>query len=146
MGTHLRVLIESYPMNTNMTGFKWFSKSLHPCALGESSLTIGRVKGLKLSYEIVISLFLRPLLPPHLKRVMPGSLRKAPPPPRPVPSTWVPRDYSAPPQGDSLPSTALRAVGGAAGTSTSRGASYRPRRVPPSHYYRKVEVGYYMHL
>ena len=26
MGTHLRVLIESYPMNTNMAGFKCFSK------------------------------------------------------------------------------------------------------------------------
>ena len=26
MGTHLRVLNESYPMNANMTGFKWFSK------------------------------------------------------------------------------------------------------------------------
>ena len=27
MGTHLRVLSESYPMSTNMTGFGWFSKS-----------------------------------------------------------------------------------------------------------------------
>ena len=26
MGTHLRVLSESYPMNTNMTGFRGFSK------------------------------------------------------------------------------------------------------------------------
>ena len=26
MGTHLRVLGESYQMNTNMTGFRWFSK------------------------------------------------------------------------------------------------------------------------
>ena len=26
MGTHLRVLHESYPMHTNMTGFRWFSK------------------------------------------------------------------------------------------------------------------------
>ena len=26
MGTHLRVLSESYPMSTNMTGFEWFSK------------------------------------------------------------------------------------------------------------------------
>ena len=26
MGTHLRVLSDSYPMNTNMTGFRWFSK------------------------------------------------------------------------------------------------------------------------
>ena len=28
MGTHMRVLSESYPMNTNMTGFRWFSKIL----------------------------------------------------------------------------------------------------------------------
>ena len=28
MGTHLRVLSESYPMNTNMTGFRWFSENL----------------------------------------------------------------------------------------------------------------------
>ena len=26
MGTHLKVLNESYPMNTNMTWFRWFSK------------------------------------------------------------------------------------------------------------------------
>ena len=26
MGIHLRVVSESYPMNTNMTGFRWFSK------------------------------------------------------------------------------------------------------------------------
>ena len=28
MGTHLRQLSESYPMNTNMTGFRWFSKNI----------------------------------------------------------------------------------------------------------------------
>ena len=27
MGINLRVLSENYPMNTNMTGFRWFSKS-----------------------------------------------------------------------------------------------------------------------
>ena len=26
MGTHLRVLMKSYPMNNNMTGFRWFPK------------------------------------------------------------------------------------------------------------------------
>ena len=26
MGTYLRVLSESYPMNNNMTGIRWFSK------------------------------------------------------------------------------------------------------------------------
>ena len=43
MGTHLRVLSKGYPMNTNMIGFRWFQKSLHPRVLGESSLSIGRV-------------------------------------------------------------------------------------------------------
>ena len=28
MGTHMRVLNKSYPMNTNMIGFRWFSKNL----------------------------------------------------------------------------------------------------------------------
>ena len=31
-------------MNTNMTGLDGSKKSLHPCALDESSLSIGRVK------------------------------------------------------------------------------------------------------
>ena len=31
-------------MNTNMTGFRWYQKSLHPYAIDESSLSIGRVK------------------------------------------------------------------------------------------------------
>ena len=45
MGPHLRVLSESYLMNTNMTGFRfrWFSKILCSCALDKSSLNIGRV-------------------------------------------------------------------------------------------------------
>ena len=44
-GTHLRVLSESYPMNTNMTGFRcFFKKTLCSCALDKSSLSIGRVK------------------------------------------------------------------------------------------------------
>ena len=34
MGTHLRVLSESYLINTNMTGLDVFQKS--SCALGES--------------------------------------------------------------------------------------------------------------
>ena len=40
--THLRVLNENYPMYTNMTGFRWSSKSLHLCALDEISLSIGK--------------------------------------------------------------------------------------------------------
>ena len=41
MGIHLRVLSMSFPMNTNMTGFRWFQKSLRP--LDGSSLSIGKV-------------------------------------------------------------------------------------------------------
>ena len=44
MGTYLKGLNESYPMNTNMTGFRWFSKNFHACALDENSLSIRRVK------------------------------------------------------------------------------------------------------
>ena len=43
MGTHLRVLSESYPMNTNMTGFIWYIKSLHMFALDKSRLSIKKV-------------------------------------------------------------------------------------------------------
>ena len=49
MGTHLRVLSEGYPLNTNMTGFRCFSKSLGPYELDQSSL--GRVnEGLSNEY------------------------------------------------------------------------------------------------
>ena len=41
MGTYLRVLRETYPMNTNMTGL---SKNFVPYDLDESSHSIGRVK------------------------------------------------------------------------------------------------------
>ena len=43
MGTHLRVLIEGYLMNTNMTGFRGFQKPLHQCPLDKTSFSIGRV-------------------------------------------------------------------------------------------------------
>ena len=52
MGTHLRELSESYLMNTNMTGLRWFSKSLCTCSMVESSLSIERVKGSKWSYYV----------------------------------------------------------------------------------------------
>ena len=45
MGTHLRVLSESYPMNTNMTGFGWLSKIFASLCFGwGTSLSIGRVE------------------------------------------------------------------------------------------------------
>ena len=51
MCTHLKVLNESFPMNTNMTGFGWFAKIFASlCALYESSLSIGRVKGFGFSH------------------------------------------------------------------------------------------------
>ena len=43
MDIHLRVLSESFPMNTNMTWFGWSSKIITSYALEESSLSIGRV-------------------------------------------------------------------------------------------------------
>ena len=40
-------------MNTNMTGFRCFQKSLHPRALDESSLSsVGRVKGTTGTYGL----------------------------------------------------------------------------------------------
>ena len=45
MGTHLRVLDESFPMNTKMIGFRWFSKILEfLCHIDKSNLSIERVK------------------------------------------------------------------------------------------------------
>ena len=44
MGTNLRVLDESFQMNTKMTGFRWFSKIFEFLCSDESSLSIGRVK------------------------------------------------------------------------------------------------------
>ena len=49
MSTHLEVLSKSYLMNTNMTGFRWFSKILVSLCLDESSLSMGRVNKIQLS-------------------------------------------------------------------------------------------------
>ena len=38
MGIHLRVLSDSYPMNTNMTGFRWFSNTSASLCFDENSL------------------------------------------------------------------------------------------------------------
>ena len=45
MGTHLKVLSESYPMNTNMTEFRCFQKSLPPCV---RTKVISALEGLSL--------------------------------------------------------------------------------------------------
>ena len=57
MSTHLRVLSESYLMNTNMTGFRCFSKTLHPYALDESRLSSGRFKYLHIGVSHVRMLY-----------------------------------------------------------------------------------------
>ena len=44
MGTHLRVLSKSYPMNINVTEFRWFSKIFDLLSFDGYSLSIGRVK------------------------------------------------------------------------------------------------------
>ena len=49
MNTHLRVLSESYPMNTNMRRFRLVS--LRSCALDESSLSIGSVKANEFDHQ-----------------------------------------------------------------------------------------------
>ena len=60
MGTYLKLLSESYPLNTNKAGFRWFlKKSLHPCALNKSSLSIGRVQ--PRSFTLDLTLGLNPL-------------------------------------------------------------------------------------
>ena len=43
MGTYLRKLSNTYPMNTNMTGFRWFSKNFAALSFGRNSLIIERV-------------------------------------------------------------------------------------------------------
>ena len=44
MGTHLRVLSESFLISTNMTGFRCFQKTLGHFALEENTLSIGKVE------------------------------------------------------------------------------------------------------
>ena len=43
MGTHMRVLSESFPMSKTQQGLDGFQKSLRSCALDKCSLSIGRV-------------------------------------------------------------------------------------------------------
>ena len=45
-GTHPRVLIEIYPMDINIKGYRGFPKYLPPSALEDSSLCIGRINTL----------------------------------------------------------------------------------------------------
>ena len=54
-GIHLKVLIESYPMNTNMTGLRWFSNIFASLWMGESIFSIGRVKGIALRMRGILN-------------------------------------------------------------------------------------------
>ena len=71
MGTHLRVLSESYVMNTNMIGFRPFSKSLYHCALDKNTFRIGRVNTLR---NIVRNVFIHYLLNNVDKRFTKGPI------------------------------------------------------------------------
>ena len=79
MGTHLRVLNESYPMSIpTCQGLDDFEKSLLPCALDKSSLSIGRVNSKpytvselvrELDYSIVGRAVNSPLLLSHHDKI-----------------------------------------------------------------------------
>ena len=58
MGTHVRVLRKSYPMNTNMTGFRLFSKNRCVLVLwGKVVLALEVLKALQ--YSVAGLVFLR---------------------------------------------------------------------------------------
>ena len=69
MGTHLRVLRKSYPMNTSMTGLRCFSKIFASFCFeqNERSLSIGKVNGLIL---ILYSHILTTLFPFLLNQII----------------------------------------------------------------------------
>ena len=51
MGTHLRVLSQSYPMNTNMTGLNGFEKTLLSSALDKVASVL---EGLSLTLHNIL--------------------------------------------------------------------------------------------
>ena len=72
MGTHLKVLGKSYPMNTNLIGFRWFSKIVAFLCFGQKySLSIGRVKMQYVMISITLnwSLLERYVLIPSTKQM-----------------------------------------------------------------------------
>ena len=52
----LRVLSEIYPMNTNMTGFRWFSETFASLCLDESSLPIAHGSHTSHSFDGIFEL------------------------------------------------------------------------------------------
>ena len=56
MGTHLRVLTEGYLMNTNMTGFKCFSKIFASLCFGWKDRA-SALEGLRVPPEIVVWIY-----------------------------------------------------------------------------------------
>ena len=57
-------------MNTNMAGLRWFSKSLCPCSLDKSSLSIGRVKGNDLQSKLTGGIILASGVPVYGQAVV----------------------------------------------------------------------------
>ena len=51
MDAHLREPSESYPMNTNTTGFRWFSKNL--CILVLWTKVASVLEGLRLPFTVL---------------------------------------------------------------------------------------------
>ena len=66
-------------MNNKLTGFRWFSKILHPCALDESSLSIGRVDTMvgMLNIECPCYSLLERLLNKLLRRLLTSQCSKS---------------------------------------------------------------------
>ena len=62
IGTHLIVLSESYPMNTDMAGFKWFSKIFVSLWFGQNSLSIGRADDEEEEEDVDYNVFKRHLM------------------------------------------------------------------------------------
>ena len=52
MGTHIRVLSKSHPLDTNMTGFKWFSKDF--CIFVLWAKVASALEGLRLLLDVVV--------------------------------------------------------------------------------------------
>ena len=52
MGTHIRVLRESFQMNTNMTGFRWFTKIFASFTVLWMKVGLSALEGLSNSLEL----------------------------------------------------------------------------------------------
>ena len=95
MGTHRRILSQSYPMNINMFSSDGFQKSLCPCALDENILSVRRVKdtrgilhcgligGINIASNTPVCLLIRWHLTTGLAPIVVETTLSPPPPPLP---------------------------------------------------------------